>query len=196
MGPPRRRSRAAPRLSPRPSALAAPSRDEPEADQGGGEQEVEPALVADGQPAEAGERALDHPAVAAQALGALDSAAGNPGRNAPPPRGPAALVVIVPFVGVQLGEPLPRPASAVPDRRHGVEQRQRSTSSRFFAACIRSPGFASCKPLATPAEYPAARSHLIAFAPQPVAYLDLKLQNWFASKLLNLITRSMAKPCM
>ena len=117
MGPPRRRSRAAPRLSPRPSALAALSRDEPEADQGGGEQEVEPALVADGQPAEAGERALDHPAVAAQALGALDPAAGNPGRNAPPPRGPAALVVIVPFVGVQLGEPLPRPASAVPDRR-------------------------------------------------------------------------------
>jgi hypothetical protein len=49
--------------------LTGPPLDEPEVDQGGGEQveaeqDVEPALVADGEPADAGEpgqRALDHP---------------------------------------------------------------------------------------------------------------------------------------
>ena len=60
--------------SPASGRLAGPPLDEPEADQGGGEQvepeqDVEPALVADGEPPEArepGQRALDHPAVAAR----------------------------------------------------------------------------------------------------------------------------------
>jgi hypothetical protein len=37
--------------------------------------------------------------------------------------GAAAAVVVVALVGVQLGGPLARPPGALPDRRHGVEQR-------------------------------------------------------------------------
>jgi hypothetical protein len=90
------------------------------------EQDVEAALVADGEPAEAGEpsqRAFDHPAVKAQPLRALDPAAGDAGHDTSAPRDPAAAIVIVPFIGVQLARPLPRPPGALPDRRHGIEQR-------------------------------------------------------------------------
>jgi hypothetical protein len=88
-------------------------------------QDGEPALVAYGQPAEArepGQRALDHPAVPTQPLRALDTSAGDPGSDAPPPGGSAATVKIVAFVGVELGRPSARPARALPDRRHGVDQ--------------------------------------------------------------------------
>ena len=112
-------------------SLAGPPPDEPEADQAGGEQveaeqDVEPALVADGEPAEAGEprqRALDHPAVAAQPLGAVDPAPCYPRDDAPSPGRLATVVVVVPFVRVQLAWPLPRPTGALPDRRHGIQQR-------------------------------------------------------------------------
>jgi hypothetical protein len=94
--------------------LAGPPLDEPEADQGGGEQvepeqDVEPALVADGEPPEArepGQRALDHPAMPAQALRALDTSAGDAGLDAPRAAGTTAPIVVVPFVGVQLGRML------------------------------------------------------------------------------------------
>jgi hypothetical protein len=33
------------------------------------------------------------------------------------------VVVVVPYVGVQLARPLPRPPGALADERHGVEQR-------------------------------------------------------------------------
>ena len=61
--------------------------------------------------------------MAAQALRALDAPAGDPGRDAPPAAGAAAAVVVVAFVRVQLGGPLAGPPGALPDRRHGVEQR-------------------------------------------------------------------------
>jgi hypothetical protein len=125
--------RAGPPAEPRgpaPRSSAGPPLDEPEADQGGGEavealEDVGPALVADGQPPEAGEpgqRALYHPAVAAQAFRALDPAPGDPGDDAPPAAGAAAAVVVVPFVGVQLARASARPAGALPDGLDRVEQ--------------------------------------------------------------------------
>jgi hypothetical protein len=70
--------------------LAGPPPDEPEADQAGGEvveslQDIGPPLVADDEAAVAGEpgqRALYHPAVAAQAVAAVHPAAGDPGDDA------------------------------------------------------------------------------------------------------------------
>ena len=71
--------------------------------------DVGAALIADGKTAEAGEprqRALDRPTVAAQALTAFDA----PARDTrPDPAGsafPAATMVIVGFVGVQLAGPV------------------------------------------------------------------------------------------
>jgi hypothetical protein len=111
--------------------LAGPPSDEPEADQGGGEQveaeqDVEPALVADGQPAEAGEpgqRALDHPPVPTQAFAALDIPSRDARDDTPPAAGAAAARVVIPFIGVQLARALARPPGALVDGRHGVEQR-------------------------------------------------------------------------
>jgi hypothetical protein len=90
------------------------------------EQNFEPPLVVDGEAPEAREpsqRALDHPPVATQALGALDTSAGDAGLDAPRAAGTTAPIVVVPFVGVQLGGTLAGPSGALPDRRHGVEQR-------------------------------------------------------------------------
>jgi hypothetical protein len=107
-----------------------PSHDEAEADQAGGEpveafQDVEPALVADGEPAETGEprqRPLDDPAVAAEPLGTVHPAPRDARDDAPLATGAAAAGVIVAFVGVQLARALARPTGALPDRRHGIEQ--------------------------------------------------------------------------
>jgi hypothetical protein len=88
-------------------------------------QDVEPALVADGQPPEAGEPgqgALDHPAVPTQALAALHPAPRDARDYPPPAAGAAATAVVIAFVGVQLARPLARASDALPDRRHGVEQ--------------------------------------------------------------------------
>jgi hypothetical protein len=68
-------------------------------------------------------RALDHPAVPAQALGVLDLAPRDARDDAPSPGRLAAAVVVVRFVGVQLGGALAWPAGALPNRRHGIEQR-------------------------------------------------------------------------
>jgi hypothetical protein len=90
------------------------------------EQDVEPTLVADGQPAEAGEpgqRPLDHPPVPAQAFAALDLPSRDARDDTPPAAGAAAARVVIPFIGVQLARALTRPTGALPDRRHGVEQR-------------------------------------------------------------------------
>jgi hypothetical protein len=89
------------------------------------EQDVEPALVADGEPPEPGEprqRALDHPPVPAQALGAVDPAPGDARDDGPLAAGAAAVAVVVALAGVRLGRALARPTGALPDRRHGVEK--------------------------------------------------------------------------
>jgi hypothetical protein len=60
--------------------------------------------------AEAGEpseRALRHPAVPAEALGAVDPAPGNARDDAPLAAGAAAARVVVAFVGVQLARAPP-----------------------------------------------------------------------------------------
>jgi hypothetical protein len=88
-------------------------------------QDVEPALIPDGQSAKSGEprqRTLDNPAVVAQTLRAIDTPASYARRDAPAPRGPAAVVVVVSFVGVQLGWAFPRSSPALADRWHGIDQ--------------------------------------------------------------------------
>ncbi len=70
---------------------------------------------------EPGEGALDDPAVAAEAVGPLDAAAGDAGLDAPLPARQAAPRVVVPLVGVELGRPLPTPSGRGADRRHRVE---------------------------------------------------------------------------
>src|SRR4051794_34917352 len=116
------------RLSGSSSGSAGPPDDEVEADQGGGEaverlEDVGPALVADGEPAEAGkpgERAFDHPPVPTQALATLDPASRDARDDAAPAAGAA---VVVPLVGVQLGRALARAPRALPDWRYRVEDR-------------------------------------------------------------------------
>src|SRR3954454_706540 len=93
--------------------------EEAEADRGAGEDEegevdVVAPLVADHQPAAAGDpgqRALHHPAVPTQALAALDAAPGDPGDDAAPAAGAAAAGVVVGLVGVQLPRAAPRTAA-------------------------------------------------------------------------------------
>src|SRR3954454_13086174 len=84
------------------------------------------ALVADGQPAVAGqpgEGALDDPAMAAQPGAGLDTAAGD-ARSDPPSAQPRPqMLVVIALVGVQLGRtPAPRTAPG-PDGRNGLHQR-------------------------------------------------------------------------
>jgi hypothetical protein len=88
-------------------------------------QDIEPALVPDREPPETrkpGQRALDNPAVTAQALAALYAASGNPRGDTPPLGGPPAAVDVVALVGVELDRPLAGPPRALPDRRHRVDQ--------------------------------------------------------------------------
>jgi hypothetical protein len=53
----------------------------------------------------------------------FDPTPGDAGRDAPSPGRLAAAVVVVPFVGVQLGRAPTRAPGALPDRQHRVEQR-------------------------------------------------------------------------
>lgn len=87
--------------------------------------DVEPALVADGEAAEAvdpGECALDDPPVLAQPLAALDATARNPVFDPAPEAGAAAAAMIIGLVGVQLVWPATRPARLASDGRDRVEQ--------------------------------------------------------------------------
>src|SRR5512144_2854417 len=112
--------------------LPKPAFDKPEGDEDGGElveglEGVGPPLVADREPPEAhepGERAFDHPPVAAQALAALDAAPCDARDDTPAATGAAAAVVVVPFVRVQLPRSLAWAAGALPDRRHRVQHRR------------------------------------------------------------------------
>ena len=101
------------------------------ADEGGGEgvegcPDILPALIADREAAEAsepGQGSLDHPAMAAQALAAVDPAPGDAGLDAACATGPAATGVVVSLVSVQLARTSARTASATPHRRDRVQRR-------------------------------------------------------------------------
>jgi len=118
------------RLSTEQEHLTEPPFDKSEADQAGGEQveapeDVEPALVADGEASEAaepGEGALDHPPVSAEPLAAVDAAPSDPGLDPAPAQDAAAVLEVIAFVGMQLDRSLPRPAVALADRRHRLDQ--------------------------------------------------------------------------
>lgn len=91
-----------------------------------GSEDVGAPFVADGDPTEAGEPwqgALDHPAVPAQALAAFDAAAGDPGNDGALAQGAPAVGEIVGLVGVQFGGATARPADALADGWHRIDQR-------------------------------------------------------------------------
>lgn len=91
-----------------------------------GGEDVGAPLVTDGEAAEAGEpseRTLDHPTVSAQALAALDAAAGDTRNDGPPSQRLSAEGEVVALVGVQLGRSAPWPAHTLADRRHSIDQR-------------------------------------------------------------------------
>src|SRR5579875_2784592 len=88
--------------------------------------DVRAALVADGEPpvrGQPGQRALHHPAMASQALAALDAPAGNADLDVAPPQGLPAAREIVGFVCVQRGGTAPRATAGPFERRDTVEQR-------------------------------------------------------------------------
>ncbi len=100
------------------------------ADEGGGEgvegcPDVLPALIADCEAAEAGkpsQGSLDHPAMTAQALAAVDPAPGDAGLDPARATLPAATGVVVSLVGVR---PVRAPARAAPTTPHGRDRVQR-----------------------------------------------------------------------
>jgi len=86
---------------------------------------IGPSLVADGQAAEAtqpGQGALDHPAMSPQPRARVDALAGDTNLDmATAQRLPTARIIVA-FVGVQLGGPLPALAGGTLDRRDRIEQ--------------------------------------------------------------------------
>src|SRR5919197_5656267 len=87
--------------------------------------DVRPALVADDQAAEPpqpGQRALHHPAVAAQPLAALHSFARDAAPDAASPHGGPTARDVIGLVGVQLVRALARAPLGPLDRRDAVEQ--------------------------------------------------------------------------
>lgn len=88
--------------------------------------DVGPALRADGQAAQAsepGQRALDHPSVATQALAAFNASSGDARGDGSPAQGPAATAMVVSLIAVQRGRSPARPPGALTDRWHGIDQR-------------------------------------------------------------------------
>ena len=84
------------------------------------------ALVADSQAAEAiqpSQRALDHPAMPAEAFAGIDAFAGDADPDVTLGQGPAAAGIVVALVGMQLGGAFAPLASRRLDRRDGIEQR-------------------------------------------------------------------------
>lgn len=89
-----------------------------------GGEDVGAALVADGEAAEAGkpsQGALDDPTVSAQALAALDAAAGDARNDGPPSQRLSAEGEIIALVGMQLDWASSWAARALPDRRYGID---------------------------------------------------------------------------
>src|SRR5687768_14103200 len=88
-------------------------------------EDVGASLVADCQPPEAAEpnqRALYHPAMLPQTLGAVDPTPGDPRPDGAPTQRPSAMREIVALVGMELGRSSLRSANAVADWRHGIDQ--------------------------------------------------------------------------
>ena len=82
------------------------------------------ALITDGEAAEAVEPSkgtLDHPAVAAQPVAALDAASRDAGEDAAAAAGLTAGAGVICLVGMQLVGSTPGATSRAPDRRDGVE---------------------------------------------------------------------------
>src|SRR4051812_16395777 len=89
-------------------------------------EDVGASLAADSQPAEAaepGQGALHDPAMASQALAALDAAPGNAVAYPPLAQGTTAARLVIGCVGMEFVRALTGAASALMDRRHGVDQR-------------------------------------------------------------------------
>ena len=86
--------------------------------------DVGPSLVADGQPAEPiepSQRALDHPAVAAQPLAGIKHPPRDARLDAAPAQVSTAGAVVITFVGVELFGSAPRPAQRPMDGRDRFE---------------------------------------------------------------------------
>jgi hypothetical protein len=82
-------------------------------------------LVAHGEAplaGEPGERALDDPAVAPEALTTVDAHAGNPDSDVAAAQRLAAAEDVVALIGVQLGGTLAPPPVGLRDGRDGIEQ--------------------------------------------------------------------------
>lgn len=114
--------------------------------QAGGEpmehlEDVEPALVTDGEPPEPGElgqRALDHPTMPAELLGAVDPAPRDPRTDASPATGATAPVAVVALVGVELAGAAARPSPPRPTGGTAPRGGLRSRLSYTFTAPGRS----------------------------------------------------------
>jgi len=88
--------------------------------------DVGPALIADGQPAEAsqpGQGALDDPAVTTQALAGVDALTSDADTDVPPPQRLAAARIVVPLICMQFGGSLAPLSGRGLGRRDGVDQR-------------------------------------------------------------------------
>ena len=104
--------------------------EEAEADEGAAEveeglMEVVAALIAPGEAAEVvqpGDGAFHHPAVATEAVGALDAFAGDAGDDVAAAQGVAAVGVVVALVRVQLGGACSPPPVGLLDGRDRVDQ--------------------------------------------------------------------------
>lgn len=88
--------------------------------------EFGPSLIANRQAAKAsepGQRALDHPAMAAESFARLDPPPGDTRRNATLAAGQATTGIVVALIGVQLERTPPRPATStawLADRRDRI----------------------------------------------------------------------------
>ena len=87
--------------------------------------DVEPALVSDGEAAEAvqpGEGPLDNPAMTSKLLAGFDAASCDAGLDASLLAGLAASVEVVGLVGMELRRSSSWPASFAANRRDGIQQ--------------------------------------------------------------------------
>ena len=91
-----------------------------------GEMNIRPSLVAHAQSAvlaQPGQRALHHPAMAAQPFAGVDPLAGDADPDVPPPAGGATARDVVGLVGVQFVRPFAPPPIRLFDRGHGIQHR-------------------------------------------------------------------------
>jgi hypothetical protein len=100
--------------------------------------DVEPAFVANGQAAHAGkpcQSALDDPAVAAEPFTTFHSSAGNARLDAALVASPAAALMVIRLVSVQLAWPLPRLSRPAFDGHYSIEQLGQGHAVMHVRAC-------------------------------------------------------------